>query len=382
MAYDNAASPARNRFSDEPHLFGLARDLVTAEYRLQEEHRTVELARDLVTAEYRLRDEPRDNRRDRTNPENRWDRLTAALRRFMDRLVNRTRPGPSPDGEHYSSTAGREADRVAPQQPDQTDQSAVPVAQNPPERAPEQLAHPDMAHVESRIRELSQRQHKILEDAVLHLVRTDENVKRAFEESPESMPTVARYATNAYMRELQQENGVAPANAATEALSNARDRWERTAPQEQSVAMPDRRGFGGPDKNDMTDGLAFQEAERARSQWESAASSRTVLPDYAVGAQEFFAAERAAWGEQAEQADRSRQARQSPEGTPAPAPVSPVSSGSLISPVGREVLTNQPSRSPSPASGSSTRSSSPTAQSRADTRTSKSTSTPLGRNRR
>ncbi|ODA73288.1 hypothetical protein [Streptomyces sp. AVP053U2] len=273
MADDNAASPSRNRLTKERPEVGLARDLVKTEYR--------------------LRDERRDNGRDPTDTAGLWNRLAAELRRLMDRLTGRSQSAATPAGGDYASVGGREADRSDPWPP-------VP-AQRPAEKSSEmssvQSAHPDVARLGERIGRLSTLQHEAFEDAVLHLVRTDANRKKAFEQSPESMPTVARYAANAYMRESLREtsqgvdppqrertpaqdtalrttpvtatnaytdsstqtdantstNTVAPTLTATEAMEAARDRimaadaqqfaalrerWERPASPERSDAAP------------------------------------------------------------------------------------------------------------------------------------------------
>ncbi|MEU3172173.1 hypothetical protein [Streptomyces sp. NPDC007000] len=273
MADDNAASPSRNRLTKERPEVGLARDLVKTEYR--------------------LRDERRDNGRDPTDTAGLWNRLAAELRRLMDRLTGRSQSAATPAGGDYASVGGREADRSDPWPP-------VP-AQRPAEKSSEmssvQSAHPDVARLGERIGRLSTLQHEAFEDAVLHLVRTDANRKKAFEQSPESMPTVARYAANAYMRESLREtsqgvdppqrertpaqdtalrttpvtatnaytdsstqtdantstNTAAPTLTATEAMEAARDRimaadaqqfaalrerWERPASPERSDAAP------------------------------------------------------------------------------------------------------------------------------------------------
>ncbi|MFE7810556.1 hypothetical protein ACFU5P_00900, partial [Streptomyces sp. NPDC057433] len=205
MADDNAASPSRNRLTKERPEVGLARDLIKTEYR--------------------LRDERRDNGRDPTDAAGLWDRLAAELRRLMDRLTGRSQSAATPAGGDHASVAGREADRTEPWQP-------VP-AQRTAERASEtssaQSAHPDMARLGERIGRLSTLQHEAFEDAVLHLVRTDENWKKAFEQSPESMPAVARYAANAYMRESLRDTsqGVDPPQRER---TSAQDDVLRTAP--------------------------------------------------------------------------------------------------------------------------------------------------------
>ncbi|MFD3732553.1 hypothetical protein [Streptomyces sp. NPDC058632] len=214
MADDNAASPSRNRLTKERPEVGLARDLIKTEYR--------------------LRDERRDNGRDPTGTAGLRDRLAAGLRRLMDRLTGRSQSAATPAGGDYASVGGREADRSDPWPP-------VPAqrpAEGPSEMPSAQSAHPDMARLGGRIGRLSTLQHEAFEDAVLHLVRTDENWRKAFEQSPESMPTVARYAANAYMRESLRETsqGVDPPQ-------RGRTSWQddvlRTAPVTTTNAYTD-----------------------------------------------------------------------------------------------------------------------------------------------
>ncbi|MCX2922435.1 hypothetical protein [Streptomyces sp. NEAU-W12] len=280
MADDNAASPSRNRSAKERPEVGLARDLIKTEYR--------------------LRDERRDDGRDPTDAAGPWDRLAAELRRLMDRLAGRSRSAATPAGGDHTSVAGREADRSGPWQP-------VP-AQRTAERASEtssaQSAHPDMARLGERIGRLSTLQHEAFEDAVLHLVRTDENWKKAFEQSPESMPTVARYAANAYMRESLRETSQAVDPPQRERTS-AQDTALRTAPVTTTNAYTDSSTQADANTNTAAPALAAAEAMEAARDRSMAADARQ------------FAALRERWERPASR-ERSDTA---PAATPAVTPV-------------------------------------------------------------
>ncbi|EFL40154.1 hypothetical protein [Streptomyces griseoflavus] len=314
MADDNAASPNRNR--------------------LVKERPEVGLARDLIKAEYRLRNERRDTGRNAGDTAGLWTRLSAELRRLFDRLAGR---GSGPPGQDHATAPAVDAGGPWPPAPAQT--PAQTFAQTPaqmsareaPRTASGPPAHPELARLGQRIGRLSTLQHEAFEDAVLHLVRTDERWKKAFEQSPGSMPTVARYAANAQMREALRETSppaapreraaarddasrTAPApgtptatdsstrtesNASTltadEALNAARDRimaadaehfaalrarWERPAsreqPDAQAAEVRERSSFELPRAGEMADGQAFEAARRM--QWEQRGTGATASP--------------------------------------------------------------------------------------------------------
>ncbi|MFF8672805.1 hypothetical protein [Streptomyces sp. NPDC015242] len=287
MADDDATSPDRHRPAEEP-----------AEVRL---------ARELIRTEYRLRDRPRRGERDAVDAPGARERLSRLVRRFLDRLSGRTSPA-ARDG----AVAGWGAEPGGPGQPDPAPTFARAPAAGPPPQTATGAAHPDVARLERRIGRLPTLRHEAFEDAVLRLLRTDERWRTAFERSPESMPTVARYAANAHMREALREPPPAvpapPAHAAAvgtrtrtgpgtgtaaEALDAARDRimaadarqfaalrarWERTAAGERpdTAPVPQRNGFDGPGQDPAADGQAFDAARRAR--WARLGTGATASP--------------------------------------------------------------------------------------------------------
>ncbi|MZF88496.1 hypothetical protein [Streptomyces sp. SID5643] len=300
MADDNAASPDRNRSAaDRPEAA---------------------LARDLVRTEYRLRNGRRGAGRDGADTPGAWSRLAERLRRLVDRLSGRYRAG----------TGGPDAGAAGSWQPvpAQTTAPAPTRGDGPSPEGAGASAHPDLVRLERRIGRLPTLRHEAFEDAVLHLLRTEDRFRKAYERSPESMPTVARYAANAHMREALRESaaGADPrepastrggpsrtssvasakgttdsaaqteASAATrtaaEALDAARDRimaadarqfaalrarWERTAGREGPDTAPGRgrSGFEGPRQDGMADGQAFRAAQRA--QWDRLGFGATAL---------------------------------------------------------------------------------------------------------
>ncbi|CAL9614561.1 hypothetical protein SUDANB108_05729 [Streptomyces sp. enrichment culture] len=288
MADDDATSPDRNRPAEEP-----------AEVRL---------ARELIRTEYRLRDQRRRGEHGAADAPGARERLSRLVRRFLDRLSGRPSPA-ARDG----AVAGWGAEPGGPGQPDPARTFARAPAAGAPPQAATGAAHPDVARLERRIGRLPTLRHEAFEDAVLRLLRTDERWRTAFERSPESMPTVARYTANAHMREALREPPPAvpapPAHAAAgtrtrtgpgtgtrtaaEALDAARDRimaadarqfaalrarWERTAAGERpdTAPVPQRNGFDGPGQDPAADGQAFDAARRA--QWARLGTGATASP--------------------------------------------------------------------------------------------------------
>ncbi|WP_033306627.1 hypothetical protein RFN58_33670 [Streptomyces iakyrus] len=301
MADDNAASPNRN---------GPAAERPEAA-----------LARQLIATEYRLREGRRGTGRDAADTPGVWSRLAERLRTLVGRLSGRYRAGAGgPDEGAAGSWQPVPAQTTAPD-PTRVD-GLSPEGAGP-------SAHPDMVRLERRIGRLPTLRHEAFEDAVLHLLRTDDRFRKAYERSPESMPTVARYAANAHMREALRESSagadpqerasprvgpsrtasVARANVTTgsaaqteteagtrtaaEALDAVRDRimaadarqfaalrarWERAAGRERPDTAPpparDRSGFGGPGQDEMADGQAFRAAQRG--QWERLGTGATA----------------------------------------------------------------------------------------------------------
>ncbi|MFD7878892.1 hypothetical protein ACFV5G_33165 [Streptomyces sp. NPDC059766] len=167
------------------------------------------LARELVRAESRLRDERSDRERI-ARTERFWRMLRAALRRLRGRRRTETdqrRDAPPPGGDAAAQGAG------AGQEPWMPPGSAAayrPGPGNPPgqslgRRQPsdaEQAAIDRMAGLMDRIQRLPADELKAFEDAVLHLVRSDDKLRRAFEADPLSLPpAIARFAVSAHSRE-------------------------------------------------------------------------------------------------------------------------------------------------------------------------------------
>ncbi|MFE8965167.1 hypothetical protein [Streptomyces iakyrus] len=301
MADGNAASSNRNR--------------------LAEERPEAALARQLIATEYRLREGRRGAGRDAADAPGAWSRLAERLRTLVDRLSGRYRAGTGgPDAGGAGSWQPVPAQRTAP---------ARTRVDGPSPEGAGSSAHPDVVRMERRIGRLPTLRHEAFEDAVLHLLRSDDRFRTAYERSPESMPTVARYAANAHMREALRESSagaepqerasprvgpsrtasVARASATTdsaaqteteagtrtaaEALDAARDRimaadarqfaalrarWERAADRERQDTAPgrERSGFEGPRQDDMADGQAFRAAQR--EQWERLGTGATASP--------------------------------------------------------------------------------------------------------
>ncbi|MEV6008695.1 hypothetical protein AB0M29_17990 [Streptomyces sp. NPDC051976] len=162
-----------------------------------------EWAQALVTAEYALRHEPRDrgarsraepDRRDRQDGESTWRGLWRSAR------------------EMFSGSAG------AGQSPFDT-----------------------VSGLSETIHRMPREQREAVEDAVMHLLRTNKAYGDAYDTSPASMLHTARFANNAYERQAKGERGpgveIAEAlNAATEITRTDPEqdgqyqaRWERSA---------------------------------------------------------------------------------------------------------------------------------------------------------
>ncbi|MFF7865368.1 hypothetical protein ACFZCT_02740 [Streptomyces qaidamensis] len=303
MADDNAVSPNRNRPAVEGPEAALAHQLITTEYRLREGRRGAG--------------------RDAADTPGAWSRLAERLRTLVDRLSGRYRAGAGgPDAGAAGSWQPVPAQTTAP---------APTRVDGPSPEGAGPSAHPDVVRLERRIGRLPTLRHEAFEDAVLHLLRSDDRFRKAYERSPENMPTVARYAANAHMREALRESSAgadpqerasprvgpsrtasaARANAtagsaaqteteagtrtAAEALDAARDRimaadarqfaalrarWERAADRERPDTAPsparDWSGFEGPREDTMADGQAFRAARRA--QWERLGTGATASP--------------------------------------------------------------------------------------------------------
>ncbi|WP_328554798.1 hypothetical protein [Streptomyces sp. NBC_00358] len=277
MTKDNVASPAGRQPAgrtsparpDSPEL-GLARSLLATEYALS------------------ARRPGTDARSGGTDDA--WDQLARELRRFIDTLRGRSpsRGGASAAGG--GSQADGSSGRAEPE-------SAQAMRGGPPGQALSTQPTPSSREAfEGTISRLPLPARQAFEDAVLALVRTEEKWRTAYDSSPESMPSVAMYANNAYLRELRRNappsadppqrtrnlsQGAVPRTAtAAEAVTTdrtptmAQDRersergravWERRAPGRRGpVASSATSGFDRPVEDGMSDGHAFQAAQRAR----------------------------------------------------------------------------------------------------------------------
>ncbi|MGW1722208.1 hypothetical protein ACWCQK_04615 [Streptomyces sp. NPDC002306] len=174
------------------------------------------LARELLRAESRLRDERGDRERiDRT--ERFWRMLRAALRRLRGRRragtdQGGTAPAPggdaaAPGGNTPEPGAGAGPEPWTPPGPWAAHRpgAGTTPGQGAGRRQPaaaEQAAIDRMAGVMDRVQRLSADQLKAFEDAVLHLVRSDDKLRGAFEGDPLSLPpAIARFAVSAHARE-------------------------------------------------------------------------------------------------------------------------------------------------------------------------------------
>ncbi|MFI1539441.1 hypothetical protein [Streptomyces anandii] len=88
------------------------------------------------------------------------------------------------------------------------------------------------ARLEEKIDRLSPAARTAFEDELLRLVTTDADVKAALDKSPQALPTVAKYAGNAQVRQLLRE---APSPAGSPRRESARDDVTRAAVDELVV---------------------------------------------------------------------------------------------------------------------------------------------------
>ncbi|MET7981561.1 hypothetical protein [Streptomyces sp. NPDC005281] len=287
--------------------------------RLTRRRPEARLARDLLKTEYGLRNRAGGG----ADADSVWERLAAELRRILRRFTGGARSAPGgqgpapgggsgsalgggpeggPGGESLGRSAVHPGDGLGQTPPTAPAAGPRPGSENP-------SVHEGMALLEERIRRLPPDAREAFEDAVLHLVRTDQKWKKAYEESPESMPAVARYAGRAHLRELGLEAASDRDREGTRRDPNARQdsaarqdpsvrqdsaarldpdtrhdpdtrrdgtprpgddvlrsRWERPARRLDSSealgAPTPRSGFDAPGPDEMTDGHGFQEAER------------------------------------------------------------------------------------------------------------------------
>ncbi|MFJ4922378.1 hypothetical protein [Streptomyces sp. NPDC088725] len=252
---------------------------------------SVALARNLINTEYGLRGGRFGRRAASRGTDSAWTGLAAELSRLLDRLRGRS---PSPSQSASTAAPGTED---GPQQP-------VPVGR---------------ADFEGAVSRLPEHEREAFEDAVLAQLRSGTKWRKAYDKSPASMPTVAEYANNAFMRELRRG---APEERRTD---RTRERWERTATT-RAVSSQDTPAHGsqGPGEGDFTDGQNFEAAERRNLAARTAATASTPRRDDLTDGHTFLAAER--------REVFGSSASASASVSPPPSPVSPP--GSPESPTG------------------------------------------------
>ncbi|MGW2965223.1 hypothetical protein ACWDGI_43225 [Streptomyces sp. NPDC001220] len=159
------------------------------------------------------------------------------------------------------------------------------------------------------VSQLPSAEREAFEDAVLQQLKSNEKWRKAYDSNALSMPAVAEYANNAYLREVSRaasrpeprrevtaaeamENARAAIMANDEAqFAKLRAHWERDAPPEQPHAQRGS-GFSFPRENEMSDGIAFQEAARVQREWNTV-DPRDRGPDAMSDAVAFNAVEQA-----------------------------------------------------------------------------------------
>ncbi|MFF2365146.1 hypothetical protein ACFVU0_20975 [Streptomyces sp. NPDC058122] len=191
------------------------------------------LARDLLRTEYGRRDRGRGG----TGPADAdgiWERLVAELRRLLRTFTGGSRSapggggsGPAPGGGGPASGGGQgEGQETGPGAGRGDGQEAGQSGGRRP--GPEGPVHAGLALLEQRVRRLPTPEREAFEDAVLDLVRNNRKYRKAFEKSPESMPLVARWATDAYERELAREAPPASVPSGQDPAGPRRDEPERS----------------------------------------------------------------------------------------------------------------------------------------------------------
>ncbi|MFE0677874.1 hypothetical protein [Streptomyces sp. NPDC058867] len=192
MPQDKEASPARKRLTKERPEARLAKDVAQADLALRN-----------------MRHGSAGNHPSDTDLL--WAELVQELRRLLDRFKGRQgAPGMSaPNGAEASYAPNGSYAPAAQYSP-----TATPRQPHPGEVAAQQY----VAELHSNIDRLPRESRMAFEDAMLDLVRTDATVRAAFEQSPESIPTIAKYAVNAHHREALRAEPTAEA-----AMNTARD---------------------------------------------------------------------------------------------------------------------------------------------------------------
>ncbi|MGW5640321.1 hypothetical protein [Streptomyces sp. NPDC003832] len=198
MTVEDPASPARNRLTKERPEVALARDVARADLMMGQARRGAA-------------DHPEE-------AASLFEDLAEELRRLWDRFTGRSQSAPGAESSHAPQA------QHAPEPPFAPAAGYGPPAGPGPHAGPRQpsagelTAQREMAGLEKKIDRLGPESRMAFEDAMLRLVRNDATLKAAFERSPQSIPTIAKYAVNAHLRESLRE-----APSAETAMSRARD---------------------------------------------------------------------------------------------------------------------------------------------------------------
>ncbi|MFD5402149.1 hypothetical protein [Streptomyces griseorubiginosus] len=226
--------------------------------------------------------------------------LWNSLRRAVNRALGRSSSGPGGD---YSSLPGDEGPGLSPEQaahahggegqpnPQTRDRSRVMSSEAPQQRvSPEELAlltiaqegaRRQLAHAEptgGAGRRNPTLEHEAFENEIMRLVMSDERWKEAYEKYPERIPTVARYAANAQVRELLEgsprigeESRQPPPQSpqrsdglGSHTRSGEVDAFEDPAPEYGAIRLPSNRE-DLPWKSESVDSHAFEVAEQHRN---------------------------------------------------------------------------------------------------------------------
>ncbi|GGQ71545.1 hypothetical protein [Streptomyces pilosus] len=181
MADATPAPRRRNRLTRESPEAGLARELISTEYRRRNERRRRAEGPALATRAWRAL---RDMWRDLTGRSRGVPPSYGADTGFPDGAAQEVRPVPGPPGPGPGPVPG------------------PPAGPPPPPREGRDRA---LEGIVERIDRLPQERREAFEDAVLHLLRTDRKWRRAYDEDPAGMPWAARCANHAYEREVLRE---------------------------------------------------------------------------------------------------------------------------------------------------------------------------------
>lgn len=298
MADDKVASPSLTRLSEDRPEVVLARDLLKTEYDLIGGRRgggAGSTDRGRLGADAGRVAWPQGSRHGPVTVGAGRGRLLVR-RRAGGRPIrpSRVRPGPAESVPASTSTPAATAERQKPSGSEKLSGS-------------EKSARKEKVRVDKELGRLPDR--KAFEDAVLEQLRGDENWKKAFEESPWSMPDVAKHAIRAHLREAladrppsfdlpQAESGPSLpdgdalcAATPTERMNSARDRIMAADAQqhqafrerfERSARPPDEQltsaSFQGLSAGGDIDGHAFKAMEDARAAAEAAHSTASPAP--------------------------------------------------------------------------------------------------------